>query len=209
MIGVRAANRQRVVDLLRERGPMTQAALARAAGLSPATVSSIARELRADGWLEPAAGPRAALTLSRRAGAALGIDFGHSHVRVAVADLGHTVLAEAQEALDVDQDAADGVARAAAMARRLLAEAGVEAGLVTGVGVGVPAPLRRDRGEVGDSAILPGWIGARPGELIRDALGLEARVDNDANLGALAELVWGAGRGCSELVYVKAGSGRG
>ncbi len=209
MIGVRAANRQRVVDLLRERGPMTQAALARAAGLSPATVSSIARELRADGWLEPAAGPRAALTLSRRAGAALGIDFGHSHVRVAVADLGHTVLAEAQEALDVDQDAADGVARAAAMARRLLAEAGVEAGLVTGVGVGVPAPLRRDRGEVGDSAILPGWIGARPGELIRDALGLEARVDNDANLGALAELVWGAGRGCSELVYVKAASGVG
>ncbi len=35
------------------------------------------------------------------------------------------------------------------------------------------------------------------------------RVENDANLGALAEMVWGAGRGCSDLVYVKAATGVG
>jgi ROK family len=32
-------------------------------------------------------------------------------------------------------------------------------------------------------------------------LGLPVRVENDANLGALAETVWGAGRGCADLVY--------
>ena len=96
---MRASSRERILALLRERGPMSQADLARASGLSPATISGIARELREAGWLEdddgesPARGR--ALALSRSAGVAVGIVFGHSHVRVAVADLAHTVLAEA------------------------------------------------------------------------------------------------------------------
>ena len=107
---LRAANRRRVLELLRSRGPMTQADLARASGLSPATVSSIARELRDGGWLVEAdadgAGRRSALALNRSAGVAIGIDFDHSHVRVAIADLAHTVLAEAEAPLDVDHEAA-------------------------------------------------------------------------------------------------------
>src|SRR4051794_7305323 len=188
---------------------MTQADLARASGLSPATVSSIARELRDDGWLVEGDGEgrRSALALNRSAGVAVGIDFDHSHVRVAIADLAHTVLAEAEEPLDVDHEAGQGIALAGAMVRRLLEEAG--AGPVTGVGMGMPGPLRRDTGEVGDSGILPGWIGSRPEELMREELGLTVRVENDANLGALAEIVWGAGRGCSEVLYVKVATGVG
>src|SRR3954470_13660269 len=84
---LRASNRERLTALLRSNGPMTQADLARASGLSPATVSSIARELREDGWLEDytSQGRGAVLTLSRSAGVAVGIDFGHKHVRVAIA----------------------------------------------------------------------------------------------------------------------------
>jgi DNA-binding IclR family transcriptional regulator len=55
---LRASNRRRLLALLRSRGPMTQADLARASGLSPATVSSIARELRDEGWLDEADGAR-------------------------------------------------------------------------------------------------------------------------------------------------------
>jgi predicted NBD/HSP70 family sugar kinase len=209
----RTTNRDRIVALLRSQGPMTQADLARASGLSPATISGIARELREAGWLEddggegPARGR--ALALSRSAGVAVGIDFGHSHVRVAVADLAHTVLAEAEEPLDVDHEAAEGVALAGRLVRTLLGDVGVEADRVAGVGMGLPGPLRRDTGEVGDSAILPGWIGARPEELMHSELGLPVRVENDANLGALAETVWGAGRDCSDVVYVKVATGVG
>jgi predicted NBD/HSP70 family sugar kinase len=208
---LRAANRRRILELLRSRGPMTQADLARASGLSPATVSSIARELRDGGWLVESEGDgrRSALALNRSAGVAVGIDFDHSHVRVAIADLAHTVLAEAEEPLDVDHEAGQGIGLAGAMVRRLLEEVGVGAERVTGVGMGMPGPLRRDTGEVGDSAILPGWIGSRPEELMRAELGLAVRVENDANLGALAEIVWGAGRGCSDVLYVKVATGVG
>jgi predicted NBD/HSP70 family sugar kinase len=203
--GLRVANREAVVRLLRTRGPMTQAELARASRLSPATISSLARELRDDGWLDDGR----ELRLSRHAGVAVGIDFGHSHVRVAVSDLGHEVLGEAQAPLDVDHEAGEGIELAGSLVERLLAEVGAGPRRVTGVGMGLPGPLRGDSGEVGDSAIMPGWIGTRPEALMSERLGIAVRVDNDANLGALAETVWGAGRGCQDVVYVKAATGIG
>jgi predicted NBD/HSP70 family sugar kinase len=208
---LRQSNRERLLHLLRSHGAMTQAQLARASGLSPATVSSIARELREEGWVDDVGtgGKRTALSLSRTAGVAVGIDFDHSHVRVAIADLAHTVLAEASEPLDVDHEAEEGIGLAGKLVRELLHDVGVSPDRVTGVGMGVPGPLRRDTGQIGDSAILPGWIGARPEAMMSEELGLDVRVGNDANLGALAEIVWGAGRGCSELLYVKVASGVG
>jgi predicted NBD/HSP70 family sugar kinase/DNA-binding XRE family transcriptional regulator len=204
---LRQSNRERLLHLLRSQGAMTQAQLARASGLSPATVSSIARELRDEGWVT--GGKRTALSLSRTAGVAVGIDFDHSHVRVAIADLAHNVLAEASEPLDVDHEADEGIGLAGKMVRELLHDVGAGNERVTGVGMGLPGPLRRDTGEIGDSSILPGWIGAKPEEMMSEELGLNVRVENDANLGALAEIVWGAGRGCSELLYIKVASGVG
>jgi predicted NBD/HSP70 family sugar kinase len=206
---LRAANRERLLALLRADGPMTQADLARASGLSPATVSSIAGELRSAGWVVGGRGRGDRLALSRTAGVAVGVDFGHSHVRIAIADLAHTVIAEAERPLDVDRSAADGIALAGRLVRELLGGSGVDAADVTGVGMGLPGPLRGDTGEVGDSAILPAWIGTRPEALLGAELGMPVRVDNDANLGALAETVWGAGRGCTDVVYVKCATGVG
>jgi predicted NBD/HSP70 family sugar kinase len=40
-------------------------------------------------------------------------------------------------------------------------------------------------------------------------LGLPVEIENDANLGALAELTWGAGRDCSTFAYIKAATGIG
>jgi predicted NBD/HSP70 family sugar kinase len=130
-------------------------------------------------------------------------------VRVAIADLAHSVLAEGDEPLDVDHEAEEGIGLAGKMVRELLHDVGISFDRVTGVGMGLAGPLRRDTGEIGDSAILPGWIGAKPEALMSEELGIAVRVENDANLGALAEIVWGAGRGCTELLYVKVGSGVG
>jgi predicted NBD/HSP70 family sugar kinase len=208
---LRAANRELLVSLLRERGPMTQAELARASELSPATVSSIVRDLREEGLLEDghAAGRGTALAMSRSAGVAVGIDFGHSHVRVAVADLAHTILAEDERGLDVDHRAEEGIALAGSMVRGLLDQVGMDADRVAGIGMGLPGPLTQDGGEVGDSAILPGWIGSRPAQLIEAELQMPVRVENDANLGALAEIVWGAGRDHTDVVYLKVATGVG
>jgi predicted NBD/HSP70 family sugar kinase len=44
---------------------------------------------------------------------------------------------------------------------------------------------------------------------MQERLGVPVEIENDANLGALAELTWGAGRGCSNFAYIKAATGIG
>jgi predicted NBD/HSP70 family sugar kinase len=64
-------------------------------------------------------------------------------------------------------------------------------------------------GELGDSTILPGWVGVTAAGALQEVLGLPVNVDNDANLGALSESKWGAGVGVRDLVYLKASTGIG
>ncbi|MEJ8641887.1 ROK family transcriptional regulator [Streptomyces sp. NBC_01310] len=208
------ANLERVVRAVRLAGSLTQAEIARATGLSAATVSNIVRELKDGGTVEvtdtSAGGRRArSVSLSGDAGIVIGVDFGHTHLRVAVGNLAHQVLAEESEPLDVDASWAEGFDRAEALVGRLIAGIGVGLEKVIGVGLGVPGPIDVESGTLGSTAILPGWAGINPRQELSQRLGVPVYVDNDANLGALGELVWGSGRGVKDLAYIKVASGVG
>jgi len=208
------ANLERVVRAVRMAGSLTQAEIARTTGLSAATVSNIVRELKDNGTVEvtptSAGGRRArSVSLSGDAGIVVGVDFGHSHLRVAVGNLAHQVLAEEAEPIDVDVSAAQGFDRAEQLVERLIASTGFRREKVIGMGLGVPGPIDVETGTLGSTAILPGWAGTNPREELAARLGVEVHVDNDANLGALGELVWGSGRGARDLAYIKVASGVG
>ncbi|MGR4882480.1 ROK family protein [Streptomyces sp. LARHCF249] len=208
------ANLERVVRAVRLAGSLTQAEIARTTGLSAATVSNIVRELKEGGTVEvtdtSAGGRRArSVSLSGDAGIVIGVDFGHTHLRVAVGNLAHQVLAEEAEPLDVDASWVDGFDRAEALVGRLIAGIGVSLDKAIGVGLGVPGPIDVESGTLGSTAILPGWAGINPREELSRRLGVPVYVDNDANLGALGELVWGSGRGVKDLAYIKVASGVG
>lgn len=210
------ANLERVVRAVRMAGSLTQAEIARTTGLSAATVSNIVRELKEAGTVEvtptSSGGRRArAVSLSADAGLVVGVDFGHSHLRVAIGNLAHKVLSEDAEPIDVDASSAEGLDRAEAMVRRLVetASAGSGRAKVIGVGLGVPGPIDIGTGVLGSTAILPGWAGTNPRDDLAARLGVPVYVDNDANLGALGEQVWGAGHGAEDLAYIKVASGVG
>jgi predicted NBD/HSP70 family sugar kinase len=215
---LRERNRERVIGVLRTQGRTSQADIARATGLSRTTVSSLVAELKGSSRVfevdvkEPNARggrPGVQLVLQDSASAVLGIDFGHSHVLVAVADLAHNVLAERRRDLDVDHDAEASLDTATRMAAEVLEEAGVGRRNVIGAGIGIPGPVDRARGTVGSATILPGWLGLRIGDALEKRLGLPVEIENDANLGALAELTWGAGRDCENFAYIKVATGVG
>ncbi|MFC9625432.1 ROK family protein [Streptomyces sp. NPDC056930] len=208
------ANLERVVRAVRMAGSLTQAEIARSTGLSAATVSNIVRELKDGGTVEvtptSAGGRRArSVSLSGDAGIVIGVDFGHTHLRVAVGNLAHQVLAEESEPMDVDASAAEGFGRAERLVKRLIETTGISPDKVIGVGLGVPGPIDVESGTLGSTSILPGWTGINPSEELAGRLGVPVYVDNDANLGALGELVWGSGRGVKDLAYIKVASGVG
>jgi predicted NBD/HSP70 family sugar kinase len=218
---LRELNSRRVFDVLREKGTASRAEIARATGLSRSTVSSIVSELLKGSLVEEGAEgtgvahgeqggrPPVLLSLKSSAGLALGVDFGHTHLRVAISDLSHEVLAETREELDVDQSAEEGLAGATKLVNQVLEDAGADRDRVLGVGMGLPGPINQAARTVGSTAILPGWVGVDAAKELSRRLELPVQVENDANLGALAEFVWGSGQGHSELVYIKLSSGVG
>jgi predicted NBD/HSP70 family sugar kinase len=218
---LRERNRQRVLGALREQGRTSQAEIARATGLSRTTVSKVVAELKETGLVDVVevkasdphgihgGRPSVQLALRDLSTAVVGVDFGHSHVQVAVGDVAHNVLAERRCDLDVNHRATEALDASARMVDEVLAEAGVRRADVVGAGIGIPGPVDRVRGTVGSRTILPGWLGLRIADEMRARLALPVEIENDANLGALAELTWGAGRDCSNFAYIKAATGIG
>jgi predicted NBD/HSP70 family sugar kinase len=217
--GRRGRNRDRVTAALREAGAASRSELARRTGMSRTTVSSIVAELEAAGVLveredDPGASPRGGrpprrLSFSRSAGVAVGIDFGKRHLGVAAADLSHAILAEAQRPVRAEDPAEAGLDAAVVLVEEVMEEAGVTREQVVGVGLGLPGPIDRRSGRVGSSSILPGWVGVRAADELGKRLSLPVSVDNDANLGALAELHWGAAAGRKDVAYLKISTGIG
>ena len=209
---LRDANRQRVIDALLGRGgeDVTYAQLAHDTGLAIGTVTSIVREFEEAGLVDtvPGAGRRGAtVRLGRGAGLVAGVDFGHTHLAVAIADMTGTILAERTVPADSDQDRTSSLATARTMIDELVGEAGEDRGAIRTVGMGLPAPM--SKGRVLGTAIMPGWADVQVSAIAERAFERRVVVENDANLGALAECHHGAGRGHSELVFVKVSSGLG
>jgi predicted NBD/HSP70 family sugar kinase len=216
---LREFNRLRIVDFLRTNGTASRAELARRTGLSRSTISTLVADLQRRGLVVERAGkfagegqpgrPAALLELDPTAAAAVGIDFDHDKVRVAVSDLSRSVLAEATVAHDVDHDAQGALDLAAELAEKVLDEAGVKKDRLLGVGVALAGPIDHDKGALHPSDVLPGWAKIDAAKELEQRLGTPAYVDNDANLGALAEVTLGAGRNARFAAYVSISSGIG
>ena len=211
---LRRANRHEALTTLRLNGPLTQAEISRATGLSHASVSNIVRELTSRGLARTSDAIRngrrvSEVTLEPSTGLVGGIDFGNRHIRAAVADFTHTVRGETYLTLPYGHEAVSSVAEAARIFRELVSGAGAEIADVQVLAVGLPGPTNREVGRTMSSAILPGWAGFDVTSAFEAALGIRTVVDNDANLGALAEGLWGVGRGYTDFAYLKASTGIG
>ena len=81
---------------------------------------------------------------------------------------------------------------------------------VRGIGVGFGGPVDVSRGRVHTSYQVEGWTDFPLAEKLRRSTGIAAVViENDADTAGLAEARFGAGVGCSPLLYLTIGSGIG
>jgi len=140
----------------------------------------------------------------------LGIDVGGTKVAICLARADGTILARLRRPTEPSGDPVADVARMAADARGLAAEAGVALGSLAAVGVSLPGPLDPEGMRVVNPPNLPGWGDVAVQPLLVDALdGLPVHMENDANAGALAEWHFGAGRDFRHLIYLTMSTGVG
>ena len=211
---LREANRQRVLEVLREQGALTQVEVAGLTGLSPATVSNVVKELDAGGVVELAPSirnGRRAVLVSLATGHSLlaAIAFGDRDVRVGIGGSPLEVLGRRRMPLPADHRADEGIDRAARLLLDVVEEQGKTMADVRAVCVGLPGPVDLVSGQVGSQDILPGWRGINVADAVRQIAQAPVTVENTANLAALGELRSGALQGVENGVYVKLSYGVG
>jgi glucokinase len=143
--------------------------------------------------------------------ATAGVDLGGTNVLAVVADRKGKMLGKGKRATPTEGGPAAVVKEIASAVRAAAKEAKVPVGKLSGVGVGSPGAVSADSGMVQGAANLPGFEQPVPlAALVAEALEVErVRIDNDVNVGTLAEHQLGAGRGFDDLLAVFAGSGVG
>jgi glucokinase len=138
-----------------------------------------------------------------------GVDLGGTNVRTCIARADGAILARARTPTPADDGPAVVVERIVAGVRELAQTAGVAVRQLAGVGVGAPGPLDMRSGIVFSPPNLAGWHDVPLAALLRDALGVPVHIGNDANLAAVGERAFGAGRGIDNLVYMTVSTGIG
>ena len=143
----------------------------------------------------------------------VGVDLGGTTVNVGVVPFdGGPVLGMRSVPTEADKGPKFVVDRIVDLIRDAMRAAQNEAGIAedafVGIGLGSPGPLDRRTGTVIDTPNL-GWRNFPLRDLISNAVGLEAELDNDANAATLGEWWQGAGQGVSTLVGVTLGTGIG
>ncbi|HEX7735759.1 MAG TPA: ROK family transcriptional regulator [Ktedonobacteraceae bacterium] len=213
---LRAINERILLEHLRGNGPLSRAQLARATGLSKPTVSNALSNLERVGLVRPTGeksvehGGRHGILYESDPGAGyvLGVDIGRSWVRVAVADLKGAIVVR-RDGSNQAQTAAELVEMTEGLAKRAVAEAGLAWSQVVHTVVGTPGVFDQASGSVILAPNLPGLERRGIIELLQGALGPGLTVDNDANLAALGERVFGCGKEVETFVFFTIGTGIG
>jgi len=137
------------------------------------------------------------------AGKTIGVDLGGTKMALGVVDSGSDLLWESRERSSGHSE--DSLVELLA---REIDEARAAQPGIAAAGLGIPATIDRDRGVAISAVNLP--IEDLPiRDLVSERIGLPVFVDNDANVAALAEHLYGAARGADNAVMLTIGTGIG
>jgi glucokinase len=141
----------------------------------------------------------------------LGVDIGGTKVAAGLVDGVGEIVCKARAPMNARGTAEEGLASVLeAMREAMEAGAAVRPGFrLAGVGICSPGPLDPKTGVVINPPNLPCWRDFPLAARVSKEFGVPALVENDANAAALAESIWGAGRGFNTVFYATLGTGIG
>jgi len=145
--------------------------------------------------------------LSQRSNLILALDLGGTHFRLALADENGKVLKHHVGLTNAEDGPEQGISRIKDAIRGMLS--GTSPDAVRGMGVAAAGLIDRDAGMLLTSPNMLSWYKTPLKELFEQELELPVWVGNDANLAALGEHMFGAGRDSDDLIYITVSTGIG
>jgi glucokinase len=139
----------------------------------------------------------------------LGIDIGGTKVAAGLVDAAGTILFHTRVPMVARGDAAAGFSAIENVINAAFSARPDTRSRLAGIGICSPGPLDPRTGIVINPPNLPCWRNFPLAAEVERVFGLPARVDNDANAAALAEVIWGAGVGYQNVFYATLGTGIG
>jgi predicted NBD/HSP70 family sugar kinase len=214
----RASSKGRTLDLIRSSGPISRVELAELTGLTQATISTVVRELLADGVIsetgrgESTGGkPRMRLEINPASRLGIGVHIGQDYITYIVADLAGTVVGRKRVDGPGDASPVTVVARMADDIESLIVGLNLDRDSIVGMGLAIPGPVDRIDGTVRGVPALMGWTEFPIRKALATTTGLQCEFDNDATAAAIGEYWLGAtvDYGSYASVYMGSGIGAG
>lgn len=209
-------NRLTVFQIIKNEQPISRAAIAKQTGMSPTTVSRIVSELTEEGYVheteEQASAGRgrksSLIRLLDTAVISIGVELDRHQANIGFIDVQGNVLCSGSFSRSSDETADVTVTRIAETIEELIAECDIDRRRVVGIGVGLPGIIDVDAGIVNFSVQL-GWKNVGLAERLKELTGLQAVVDNELKVKALAEQLKGSAYGSNRTVLLGFGNGVG
>jgi glucokinase len=139
----------------------------------------------------------------------VGIDVGGTKVAAGIVDAHGRIVASLRKPMVANADAAAGLASVTGAIDALLAAHPDARAGMRGIGICAPGPLDPYTGVVVNPPNLKCWRNFPLAAEISERYRVPVKIDNDANAAALAEVLWGAGRGHTIVFYACVGTGIG
>ncbi|EHB67098.1 ROK family transcriptional regulator [Paenibacillus lactis] len=209
-------NRLTVFQIIKNEQPISRAAIAKQTGMSPTTVSRIVAELTDEGYVheteeQVSAGRGRKSSLIRLLDTAvisIGVELDRDRANIGFVDIQGNVLCSESFSRPPNEEASTTVARIGSTIEDLIATGGIDRKRIVGIGVGLPGIIEVQEGIVKFSVQL-GWKNIRLADLLQDATGFHAVVDNELKVKALAEQLKGSAYGSNRTVLLGFGNGVG
>lgn len=216
---VREINLSVIMRRLFEHASLSRASLAEVTGLNKSTVSSLVQELIDMGFVHETGlsssgvgRPSTLLELNPQAGYIVSCELGVDFLSVVCANFGGEVFWRLKENTAGIQGQSAIIERTLALlhqAVKMGASACNGCGGLLGIAIGVPGLVEQATGTLLFAPNLK-WQDVPVRAILERAFpGVPVFVDNEANMAALGEHLFGAARGYNEVLYISAGVGVG
>lgn len=205
-----------VLSIIKDKGSLSRADIAKLTGLTPASISNISKNLIENDYLiergmgESSGGrPPIILELNLNARYVVGVNIGVGIIEVVITNLGAEIIYREERLIPEDKNDKNIVfTQLVKLINKVIDKSNVKSNKILGVGVAMHGVVNANAG-VSEYAPYYNWININLKEELEDRLKYPIFIDNDVRAMAIGESWFGSSKDISNFVIINVSNGVG